>query len=454
MKVRSSRIAGTLLSGLLGLSLVSLPAQALDLLESYRLALANEPTWLAARATAEASREFLPQARSYLLPSVQASGSASQAMTTQSRDTALGTVEQDFDYPSYNLSLSIRQPLLRMQNWAGYQQAKARVVAAEADLAGAQNDMAGRVAGAYFNALFSEDMLNTILVQKAATEAQLKAYRQALASGLGTRTDIDDAQARFDLIVAEELDARQNIEYSRRQLESLIGQTPGQLARLDADKIELSATQADTLDVWITRIEANNPIMKSLIASLEVATRERDKARYGQYPTIDLFAQKSITESDTDVTINQRYDTTKIGIQANMPLYSGGLITSQQRQASARLDEVRMKLEALRRALQLEARKQYQALLEGYSRIRALEQAIRSAEQAILSNQKGIKVGTRTTLDLLAASQKKAEAENQLAKARYEYLLARIQLSLLAGMDEEGVLAESTRYLVETPQKP
>jgi outer membrane protein TolC len=165
-----------------GLGLASSPAvRAIDLLQSYRLAVANEPAYQAARASAAASREALPQAKAQLLPNVQASGTRSQADTTQMVPNIIGQeVTRSFSYPSYNYSLTVRQPLYRMQSWANYRQAEARVTGAEADLENALKDLGVRVAEAYFNALLAEDVLASVLVQKEANLAQLNSAKRAL----------------------------------------------------------------------------------------------------------------------------------------------------------------------------------------------------------------------------------------------------------------------------------
>lgn len=435
-----------------GLGLASSPvAHAIDLLQSYRLAVANEPVYQAALAGAASSREALPQALSQLLPNLQASGTQSSADTTQTVPNAAGQdVSRVSSYLSYNYALTLRQPLFRPQIWANYRQAEARVSAAEADLANALKELGTRVAEAYFGALLAEDVLASLLVQKQAHLALLESAERALVLGSGTRTDVDEAQASLDFVLSQELEAAQNTSYAKRQLEALINQPVSSLARLEPARMELSPPQPAKLEDWLALGEENNPGIKSLLANLEVARQEVKKSSAGHVPTVDLFAQKSITNSDSEISINQHFNTSRIGVQVTIPLYSGGYVNSTQRQARANVEQARQKLDASRRELGLKVRKQFQSVDEGVERIRALETAKRSAEQAIISTRKGIAAGTRTSLDVLNALQKSAAVERDLARARYDYALARIRLFLLAESNDIKVIATINQWLAGT----
>ena len=432
-----------------GLVLVSSPPlHAIDLLQSYQLAMASEPTYQAARATAAASREALPQAMAQLLPNVQASGTQSRADTTQSSPNALGQdISRSFDYRSSNYALTVRQPVFRMQSWANYQQAGARVSGAEADLATALKDLGDRVAEAYFSALLAEDVLASIVVQKAANLEQLNFAKRGFELGTGTRTDVDEAQASYDFVLSQELEASQNTSYTKRQLETLVNQPVSSLARLNPALMELSPPQPANLEEWLARAEASNPGIKSLMANLEVARKELAKASGGHYPTVDIFAQKSRTESDSEITINQKYDTSRVGVQVAIPLYSGGYVNSTQRQAVAGVEQAQQKLDASRRELRQKVRKQFQNVGEGIEKIRALEIARRSAEQVIISTQKSVLAGTRTSVDVLNALQKGAIVERDLARVRYEYAMARIRLFSLSGAEDIEVLSTINTWL-------
>ncbi|ATE62231.1 TolC family outer membrane protein [Thauera sinica] len=419
------------------------PAAALDLLDSYRLALQNDARHQASRAQAAASREAVPQARAQLLPSVSASLTRSRNSTEREAPDVFGrTATDSFDYVSSNYALTLRQPVLRMYGFAQYRQARHQVEGAEATLDRSLQDLLVRLAGAYFDALLAQDQHALVIAQKEAYAAQLEASKRAFAAGQGTRTDIDDAQARYDLTLAQELEASQNLGYTRRQLQTIIDRPVDALAALDPARMELQPPQPADAEEWIARGEEVNPELRALRADIEVARQELDKARAGHYPTVDLVAQRSRSESENNVSIDTRYLTTLVGVQVNVPLFAGGYTVSQTRQALAGIERAEQQYEARRREVGQEIRKEFQNVAEGVLRVRALEQAERSAGQAVFSNQKGFQAGTRSRIDILDAQQQRVSVKRDLAVARYRYIVSRLRLQSLVGtLDEPGIEA-------------
>lgn len=192
-----------------------------------------------------------------------------------------------------------------------------------------------------------------------------------------------------------------------------------------------------------------NPQLRQLNAMLDAARQEVDKARGGHWPTVDVFMQYRKSDSDSETTINQRNDTTQLGLQVAIPLYAGGHTQSTVRQALASVERLQEQTEAARRALQLQVRKEYQSIVEGQENIRANEIAVHSADQAILSTRKGVEAGTRTPLDVLNALQQKATAARDLASARYQYAMARIRLMSLTGSLDVESIGAVNRWLVK-----
>lgn len=438
-----SRRAAAALVGSLALSLLAAPAAALDLLDSYRLALRNDARHQASIAQAAASREALPQARAQLLPNVSAGLARSRNSTDRQSLDIFGRPARDsFDYISSNYALSLRQPVFRMYNFALYRQAQRQVEGAEATLDRSLQDLLVRLAGAYFEALLAQDQHALVIAQKEAYAGQLEASKRSFAAGQGTRTDIDDAQARYDLTLAQELEASQNLGYTRRQLQTIVNEPVDSLAALDPARLELQAPTPASAEEWIARGEEVNAELRALRADIEVARQELDKARAGHYPTVDLVAQRSKSESENNVSINTRYLTTQVGVQVNVPLFAGGYALSQSRQALATIERAEQLYEARRREVAQEIRKEFQNVAEGILRVRALEQARRSAEQAVLSNLKGFQAGTRSRIDILDAQQQRVSVERDLAVARYRYIVSRLRLqSLVGSLDEPEIEA-------------
>jgi len=449
--VSCRRLTRLALACLMGASPLLATAQTpMNLSQAYRAAMEQDATIRAARATADAKRERLPQARAQLLPNVSASASRNKNDLDSTTPGITGApVNSQRDYFSGSRVLSIRQPIFRPVQIADYRQAEALVADANAVLDKETQNVAVRVVGAYMEALLAQDQLALVEVQKAAYTTQLDAARKRLAGGAGVRTDIDEAQAKLDMAVAQELEARQNVEYTRRALQVLVNTPVTSLALLDPGRLNLTRPDPDSLDAWTSRAEMTSPEVRSLQAQREAARRDIDKARAGHLPTLDAVAQWSRSTSETVTSINNRYENKTIGVQLNVPIYSGGSVSSQTRQTVAELERAEEALEALRRDLGLRVEKEFRAVTEGVLRIRALEQAVRSAETMLQSNRRSFEGGARTLVDVLNAEEQRVQALRDLAQARYVYLLARVRLKALAGEADTAVVDE-----INTTLKP
>jgi outer membrane protein, protease secretion system len=423
------------------------PASALDLSQAYRAAYERDPTIRSARAAAEARRERLPQARAQLLPNIAVSASRLKNELDSTTPVLGRSVDSSEKYTSSNETLTIRQPLFRRYQLMDYRQAHAVVGEANATLEREEQNLVGRVGAAYFEALLAEDQLQLVQAQKAAYATQLEAARRRFAGGAGTRTDIDEAQARLDLTIAQELEVRQAVDLTRRQLQVLVDQPIARLATLDAARLRLDGPRPEGLDEWTRRAEESSPEIVALRAQREVAQWEVEKARSGHYPTLDAVAQWSRANSDNINRINSRYETKTIGVQLNMPLYAGGYVSSLVRQALADMERIDQALEAARRDLGVRVHREYRGVTEGVLKVRALEQAVRSAQQVVISSRRSFEAGSRTLVDILNAEQQQASALRDLSQARYLYLIARVRLHALAGGDHTGVLDEINSWL-------
>lgn len=423
-------------------------AWALDLSQAYQAAMAQDASLRAARAATAARSERIPQTRAQMLPNLSASASRNRNALESTEPNFLGTaVTTSRNYSSSSMALSLRQPLFRKYQMADYRQAQAQVEDANAILEREIQNVGVRVSGAYFEALLTADQLALALAQKVAYTSQLDAAKKRFAAGSGTRTDIDEAQAAVDLNVAHELEARQNVDFTRRQLQTLVNQPIDSLATLDAAKLVLSPPVPNRLEDWTERAEADSPEIRSLKAQIEAARREVEKAEAGHYPTLDAIAQVSRNESDTVTSVNTRYTNKSIGLQLNVPLYAGGYVNSTVRQALADQERAEQALEALRRDLGVRVHKEFRGVTEGVLQVRALEQAVRSTEQVTLSNRRSFAAGSRTLNDVLNAEQQMVSAQRDLAQARYAYLISRVRLQALSGAPRSEAIDEVNAWL-------
>lgn len=423
-------------------------AQSLTLSQAYRAAMVQDATIRAARAATDAKRERLPQSRAQLMPNISATMSRNRNDLTSTTPGVGGVPNvSEQQYGSSSRALTIRQPIYRPYLLADYRQAQALVADANAQLDKETQNVAVRVVSAYLEALLAQDQLSLVLAQKSAYTTQLDSARKRFAGGAGVRTDIDEAQARLDLSKAQELEARQHVDYTRRAIQVLVNAPVTALAPLDERKLKLLRPDPDRLEDWTQRAEISSPEIRALTAQREAARNEIDKAKAGHMPTLDAIAQWSISNSDNVTRVDSKYDNKAIGLQLNVPIFAGGYVSSQTRQAVAELERAEQALEATRRDLGLRVEREFRGITEGVARVGALEQAVKSSEIMVQSNRRSFEGGSRTLVDILNAEEQRVSALRDLAQARYQYLLARVRLQALAGTADETTIAEIDAWL-------
>jgi protease secretion system outer membrane protein len=420
----------------LALSAVCTATPAMNLLQAYEAALEQDANVRAGRAALTSGLERLPQARSQLLPVVSANfgRNLNQLSTTSVNILGNQSVTRE-DYFSFNQSLSLRQPLFNLPRYFQFKQAQDLVVESQATYEREVQSLAVRVGGAYMEALLAAESLKLVEAQKRQYTTVLEAARRALSAGTGTRTDVDDAQSRLDMSLANELEARQNEDYTRRQLEVLVNAPVTTLSGLGAKGVTALSEVVKALPEWVELAQTDNPEVKALLARLEAADKEVMRAKSAHAPTLEAIAQWSDSGNENVTRINSSFENKAIGFQLTVPLYQGGAVSSQLRQAVADKTRVAESLEALRRDLSLRVHKEHRGITEGSLRIRALEQAQRSAATMLDSTVKSQRAGVRSILDVLNAEQQVATVNRDLIQARYVYLISRLRLNSLVGQD-------------------
>jgi len=429
--------------------LMSHPAFAADLLGAYRQALENDANFLAARANTEASREALPQARAGLMPNLSFSGSRNKTHTDITQNTILGPRGSTNDYFAEGQYLTLRQPIYRPANIAQYRQAEAQVAGAELTLDKERQSLATRVAGAYFDVLAAQDQLRLFGEQKKTLLEQWQRAQAMLAKGAGTRTDSDEARARYDMVLAQEIEAANALDIAERTLGSITNRPvpAATLAKLDQRLLSLDVPSPASFEAWVTLAEGSNPELAALRFGIEAANQEVQKQRSGHLPTLDFVAQKSYSASETVTIIGSQYHTDSLGVQLAIPLFAGGGVISAERQALAIVERARQQYEAGRRQMVINLRREYNNVTQGIAKVRALEEALKSAEQMVTSTEMGVKAGMRNTLDVLNAAQQRYTVQRDLGRGRYEYVMARLRLKAAAGTLDAEDLETVNRWL-------
>lgn len=410
-------------------------AEPESLLRLYRDAKAYHPGYLASRAEARAEAEREAVALGRLLPNVNFSGNYGQSSADRS-GPANGS--ENFDYDSYAYSLNLRQPLFRMQELAEYRKAQALGGAATALEGRADNELVLGVVTVFLELLLLDDRLRLQRAQQDAANGQLAAARRSFELGAGTRIDSDEIQARADLLAAQNYELERQREFKRRELEGYVGRPLGELPVFDGASFSpASFLPAGAVEHWVAAALAANNEYRLLAAQAEAAAQDVQAARAGHYPTLDLVASAGRSANDNLSTLNRvgdvRYETSNLGVQLNVPLFAGGQVSAQLRQAQARHAQARHRLEELRARLEREVRREFDNVTRGWEMIRALERAEQSAQQSLRAVGKGIAAGVRSTTDLLVAEQQYVAAKVELSRGRYQLLGSLLKLKSMAG---------------------
>ncbi|MCG5527578.1 MULTISPECIES: TolC family outer membrane protein [Halorhodospira] len=425
-----------------------------DLLQVYRLALEADRSLAAALNRRRAADEEIAQARSQFLPQITASAGY------EDRETAIDIDGQaDFDDESrgWDASLSLTQPIFRRGNFIDLERARTAVDRADVELSLAEQALVVDVTEAYFDVLLAQDEQALVEAELAAVESQLRRAERALEVGTGTQTDVDEARAAFDRVRAEQVAVDNQVEVAQQALRRLTGELPGELAGL-GETFEPKPVEPTDTDHWVDLAQRYNLEVQLAERDDQLARHDVESQRADRWPEVELEAsyrhfdgeetfRQGSAATDPE-TLDQIQDTRTIRLQASIPLFTGGAISSRVRQAEAERTAASDDLADQRRAAALDARSAFLGLTSELERVRALEQALVSARSNEASVRRGQEVGTRTTTDVLDAQSQRFETKRDLAAARYDYLLNFVQLQVAAGLAvDETVIREVNEQL-------
>ena len=430
----------------LSLALAGAPALGADLLQVYRDAVGYDAQFASAKSAWEAGQEKLPQGRAGLLPVISASANTTWNELDFSRRVP-GTANTDASYNTNGYQLTLTQPLFRWQNYEQYGQSKLAVAQADALFSQAKQDLILRVSQAYFEVLLAQANLETSQMQKTAIGEQLEAAKRNFEVGTATIVDTHEAQSRYDIATAQELGAQNELEIKRQALRLITGKVFENLARLRRE-VELLRPQPDNMTQWVESAESGSPLVAAQQAALEIADKEINKQRAGHLPTIDLVATTGRNSATGGLTagavIPYGYDShvSTVGVQLNLPIFSGGAVMSRDREAVALRDKARADLDNTRRSAALNVRQASLGVTSGLAQVKALRQALVSSQSSLDSNKLGYEVGVRINIDVLNAQQQLALTRRDLAKSVFDTLIAQLRLKSAAGsLSEDDIQA-------------
>ena len=419
-----------------------------SLVDIYNLALAHDPILASAVNANQAAQEIIEQGKALYRPIVNFNAGASIAHT----DIAFIGAGVPFmggaqSFAGYQYGVEARQPLYRKQNWVQMDQAKTQVSLADKQFNLAQQTLMLRTTQAYFDVLLAQDKIDLLGAQKSAILNQLEQSKANFDAGNATITDVNEAQARYDLIVAQEIAAVNDYQIALRSVQAITGAIPQKLATVKADI--KTHTLEQSMQKWLEVAAENDLNIQIHQDALKLSEQEVERANAGHLPTLDAVA------SYTDSYANGSYygfgsdlKNGTIGVQMQLPLYQGGATSSRARQAVFNKQKAQDDVEIARRLMEQDTQRAYLNLNTSIAQVKAYEQALHSSQSQVDSTKVGYDVGVRTSVDVLNAQQQYFGAQRDLLQARYSYLVNIIRLKAASGVIAETDLADINQQLV------
>ncbi|MBU2917101.1 outer membrane channel protein TolC [Psychrosphaera sp. F3M07] len=433
--MKKSLLSATLLLLISGLSL---QVEATNLLEAYKDAVKNDPQTLKAKAQYDVARESESIAFSSLMPSVNFTAGYS----INNGESYNAPVTSDYDSNTLTYGVSLSQAIFRMDTWYSLDAAEKRALQAQAGFDLAQQALITRVSVSYFNVLKAQDNLEFVKSEKKAIERQLEQTKQRFNVGLTAITDVHEAQANFDSAVAQEIRSKNDIEIAKEALREITGKYYSKFDGLNTSRFEATMPAPLKIQHWVTKSENNNLELKAKELTVEAAKYDIKRAESGHYPTLNLTASLSSSDSGGDID-SPALNSNSIGLNLTVPLYSGGATSAAVRQAQANFVYASEDMEATHRSVVRQVRTSFADVVALVSTLKALEQSVISAESALKATQAGFEVGTRTIVDVLNSTRNLFNAKRNLSNTRYDYILSMLTLKQssgsLTGTDVEAV---------------
>ncbi|ANI30129.1 membrane protein [Yersinia entomophaga] len=419
-----------LLPLLIGLSLAgfSTMSQAENLLQVYKQARDSNPDLRKSAADRDAAFEKINQSRSPLLP--QLGLGAGYTYTNGFRDN------NGVDSNSTSGSLQLTQTIFDMSKWRALTLQEKAAGIQDVSFQTSEQSLILTTATAYFNVLRAIDSLSYVQAQKESVYRQLDQTTQRFNVGLDPITDVQNARASYDTVLADEVTARNNLDNALEVLRQVTGVYYPELASLNVER--LKTDKPDAVNNLLKEAEKRNLALLTARLNQDLAREQIKAAETGYMPTIDLTASSSITNtrysgSASSQQINNDAGQNKIGVQLSLPLYSGGATNSAVKQAQFNFVGASEQLESAHRGVVQNVRSSFNNISASISSINAYKQVVISAQSSLDAIEAGYQVGTRTILDVLTATTTLYNAKQQLANARYDYLINQLNIKSALG---------------------
>ncbi len=405
--------------------------RAQSLTELYDAVRSHDSAYLSARLQHEANLASAQQSRSGVLPKVGVSAEISRVHADNT------TSAPAHSFHRQNAIVSAQQPLYRPAQWQRLQQAALLVEASSAQLVLAEQDMILRLGQAYFEVLSANDALSALNALKSAIQEQLNAARMKFKARAATVTDTHEAQARFDLVLSQEIAAKNDLLVRRLHLDQLVGTPhvkPLPLAGIESDSP--TPPELAQIEDWLALAVGTHPAIVAATRRQEVAEIAVQIAQAGHKPTLDLVGSYQVTRNPHDPTASpgrSRSQNTSIGLQFTLPLFAGHAVQNQVKEAIALEDKARADRDTVTRRVIQDTRQAFFGLQTAAGQVRALKSAEISSKSALEGNLLEYQLGARINVDVLNAQSQFFQAKRDLAQARYKLLLDQLRLKGASG---------------------
>lgn len=420
------------------------PLVAQDLLTIYQLALENDPqlkqVYLHQFSVAESRSQNVAQ----MLPVLSISANSSMEILRNKKDNFQQRGTQRYQTSRFTINFS--QPIFHWQHWLQLSQSDNKIMQAEAEYKAATQHLMVKVTEAYFDILSAQDSLKFTVAEQVAIERQLEQTKQRFSAGLIAITNVYEAQARYDQAVANHIDAVNLLHINKEALAEIIGENK-EITQALRSKINLTPPEPNDIAKWSAMAVANNFNIIAALNRVEVHRKNIAIQQSGHLPTLDIVGNYSI--QDVSSSFGQRGDSQQIGLQFNLPLFQGGGVYSQAKQAHYDYQVAKERLLSTQRRVRRQIRNAFRDCLSNLSRIHALKTTIASARSALEASEVGLKIGSRTMVDVLGEQSNLYRAKRNYARSRYDYLLNGIKLKWFASSLTEEDLRLINQYLVK-----
>lgn len=405
------------------------PVNAQDLMETYTLALENDPTLKAALANLYAMNETKDQSIARLLPTVSLNAGSSHNWLNNEKgfgasNIVTGQGAQTFWNNSFSLNLN--QPVFHWDMWVQLSQSENQIAQAEAQYQAEIQNLMLRTSEAYFGVLSAQDNVEFTEAEQRSIGRQLEQAQQRFEVGLIAITDVYEAQAGYDQSEADVIAAKNEVDNAKERLREIIGEDNEANLAVLGEKLPLVEPEPANIEEWSKNAASNNLNIISAFNQTEFARKTISMQRSGHYPTIDIVG--SYAQTDNTATFGLRGDAQSIGVQLNVPVFEGGAVNSRTRQAQHQFDQAKDELTAAKRSVNRQVKDSYRGVITSISRVKALKAAVVSGESSLEATEAGFDVGTRTMVDVLATTRNLFDARTKYAQTRYDYILNRFRL--------------------------